>query len=203
MIEGRSPDWLEKLKCTLAQHSGTIFLGECGLDRWMKEPHFEEQREIFTLQFNLAAEHNLPLSIHCLQASGPPREILRTSKCPARGFLLHSYGGSGELVPALASLGARFSFSGYFLREHKEKVRAAFRKVPPDRLLVETDAPDMLPPDRHQENLLRDHEGQPLNHPANLPQIVSGLAHVLGQAESDLRVLLADNFRRFLGLETL
>lgn len=61
----------------------------------------------------------------------------------------------------------------------------------------------MLPPDRHQEHLLRDHEGQTLNHPANLPRIVSGLAHVLGQAESDLRVLLADNFRRFFGLESL
>ncbi|HJM63446.1 MAG: TatD family hydrolase [Roseibacillus sp.] len=201
-IANRSPDWLEKLKRTLALHSGTVFLGECGLDRWIEDPHFEDQREIFTLQLNLAAEHNLPLSIHCLKAWGPLMEILRSSKRPARGFLLHSYGGSAELVPPLASLGARFSFSGYFLQEHKEKIRAAFRQVPPDRLLVETDAPDMLPPDQHQGHLLCDREGQPLNHPANLPRIVNGLARVLGQAESDLRVLLADNFRRFFGLES-
>ncbi len=65
-------------------------------------------------------------------------EILRSSRRPTRGFLLHSYGGSIELVPALATLGARFSFSGYFLQEHKEKVRAGFRKVPTSSLRTGT-----------------------------------------------------------------
>ena len=202
-IASRSQDWLEKLKRFLSLHSGTVFLGECGLDRWMKNPQFEDQREIFTLQLALAAEHDLPLSIHCLQAWGPLIEILRANQGPARGFLLHSYTGSAELVPELTELGARFSFSGYFLREHKEKTRAAFRQVPLDRLLVETDAPDMLPPDQHIEFILRDCEGHPLNHPANLPHVVRGLAHILGQDEPDLRALLADNFRQFFGLESL
>ena len=202
-IATRSHDWLEKLKQSLSLHSGTVFLGECGLDRWIKDPQFEDQREIFTLQLALAAEHDLPLSIHCLQAWGPLIEILRANHLPARGFLLHSYAGPAELVPELAELGARFSFSGYFLRKNKEKTRAAFRQVPFDRLLVETDAPDMLPPDQHIESLLRDHEGRSLNHPANLPRIVRGLAQIMGQDEADLRALLADNFQRFFGLESL
>ena len=202
-IASRSPDWMEKLTHSLTLHPGTVFLGECGLDRWMKDPHFEDQREIFTLQLALAAEHDLPLSVHCLQAWGPLLKILRANPLPSRGFLLHSYTGSPELVPELAEIGAHFSFSGYFLRKHKERTRAAFRQVPLDRLLVETDAPDMLPPDNHIEFPLQDLEERPLNHPANLPHVVRGLAHLLGHDEPDLRTLLADNFRRFFGMEPL
>ena len=202
-IASRTSDWLERLKHHLDPQSGTVFLGECGLDRWIRNPHFEEQREIFTLQLALAAEYDLPLSIHCLRAWGPLIEILRSNQCPARGFLLHSYGGPAELVPELTNLGAHFSFSGYFLRNHREKTRATFRQVPPDRLHVETDAPDMLPPEQHIEYDLPDHDGSALNHPANLALTVSGLAHVLGREEEELRSLLADNFRRFFGLESV
>ena len=93
--------------------------------------------------------------------------ILYPAIQPARGFLLHSYGGSAELVPQLVDLGAYFSFSGYFLHEKKYKTRKAFSHIPSDRLLIETDAPDMLPP----EDIISHPLSGNLNHPANLTAI--------------------------------
>ena len=75
-------------------------------------------------------------------------EILESKPLPNRGFLLHSYSGSAELIPRLAALGAYFSFSGYFLHERKQSIRNTFTKIPPERLLIETDAPGYGAPKR-------------------------------------------------------
>lgn len=139
-------------------------IGECGLDRWMRDYDIDLQTEIFIAQLILAEKRNLPLSIHCLKAWGHLIDILESHPLPKRGFLLHSYGGSAELVPRLVKLGAYFSFSGYLLHERKQSVRDAFKLVPPDRLLIETDAPDMLPPDSAISHVLADG----INHPANI-----------------------------------
>ena len=184
----RSPDWLTTLTEHLDAHP-QAGLGECGLDRWIKDYDLNDQREVFLAQLSLAADRNLPLSIHCLKAWGPLLDCLRDHPLPARGFLLHSYGGSRELVAELASLGAWFSFSGAFLHPRKAARRDAFLAVPPDRLLVETDAPDMLPPPEARLHHLRAPDGSELNHPANLPATVEALG-------TD-PAALAENFRRF------
>ena len=150
---GRSPDWLATLATRLDNHPGAG-LGECGLDRWIQPHDLDDQREVFLAQLDLAARRNLPLTIHCLQAWGPLLDCLRDHPRPERGFLLHSYGGSAEMVPVFATLGAYFSFSGHFLHPRKDKAREAFQRVPHDRLLVETDAPDMLPPDMLPPDML-------------------------------------------------
>jgi TatD DNase family protein len=163
-------------------------------------PSFAEQEEAFIWQFRLAAERNVAASIHCLQAFGRLRELLAASPRPARGFLLHSYGGPVEMVPVFAKLGAYFSFPGYFLHERKARQRETFRAVPPDRLLVETDAPDQLPPDefiRHPFQAA--HSGRALNHPANLPAIQAGLAAFLRESPGSLSIRVAENFQRLFG----
>lgn len=162
-------------------------IGECGLDRWIKDYDIDLQRDIFTFQLSVAEERNLPLSIHCLKAWGALLEILESQALPERGFLLHSYSGSAELVPRLEKLGAYFSFSGYFLREDKKNVRDAFMQVSPDRLLIETDAPDMLPP----EDVIEYPLNQKLNHPANLIQISAEAACFLDTSKVE------KNFRCF------
>ncbi len=121
-------------------------VGEIGLDRWKPDLPYAGQEEIFLAQLQLAAERNLPVSIHCLQAWGRLHELLRDHPRPARGFVLHSFGGPAEMIPAFAKLGAYFSFPGYFLHERKLRQRETFKHVPPDRLLIETDAPDQLLP---------------------------------------------------------
>ena len=176
-------------------------MGEVGLDRWIPEPFFEQQEEVFRWQLRLAAERNLPLSIHCLKAWGRLEELLRLEPRPARGFLLHSYGGPVEMVPSLTQLGAYFSFPGYYLHERKARQRETFRHIPPARLLVETDAPDQpLPETLNRHPLADPKNGEPVNHPANLHVVYEGLAAALAVPLTTLTTQVEENFRRlFLG----
>jgi len=134
-----SDGWLEKLVeyVTRFPRSG---IGECGLDRAMKNYDLELQKEIFSIQLDLAAARNLPLTIHCTKSWGPLIEILESRRLPQRGFLLHAYSGSRELVPRFTELGAYFSFSARHLRAKT----TAFQSVPSDRILIETDLPNNL-----------------------------------------------------------
>jgi len=195
---GRSPGWLTSLQGHLDAFP-RAGLGECGLDRWIEGFDLDDQTGVFRSQLALAATRNLPLTIHCLRAWGPLLECLRRNPLPERGFLLHSYGGSPELVDELVPLGAWFSFSGAFLHPRKQKVREAFRRVPADRLLVETDAPDMLPPADARFRLPSGPDGRPINHPANLPAIADALAGILAVPTQTLRRQLARNFTTFFG----
>lgn len=192
----RSADWLEVLTGFLDRFPHAS-VGECGLDRWTDEPSIEIQREVFLPQLALARERQLPLTIHALRAWGPLLEAFEVEAPPERGFLLHSFGGSPELVAQLAPLGARFSFSGHFLHPRKAGALEAYRAVPADRLLLETDAPSMPPPDEFITHPLPDSR----NHPANLPAIAAGLARRLGEDEESLVTRCIDNTRRFFGLE--
>jgi TatD DNase family protein len=213
----RTPDWHAALVRRLDLTPGAV-IGEIGLDRWMLEnpdrwraylgpagaaavpPTMAEQEAAFTVQLRLAAERNLPASIHCLRAFGRLLELLAANPRPARGFLLHSYGGPAELVAPFATLGACFSFPGYFAHERKARQREVFRAVPPDRLLIETDAPDQLPPDALNRHPLTDPAtGQPLNHPANLAAIYRHLADFLGEPVEALATRVEGNFVRLFG----
>ena len=146
-VPERSTDWLSRLEQLLDAWPSAV--GEIGLDRWKPGLPYDEQEEVFLAQLSLAARRDLPVSIHCLKSWGRLLELLRENRKPDRGFLLHSYGGPAEMVEPLAKLGAYFGFPGYFAHERKHRQREVFRHVPPDRLLIETDAPDQtLPEDR-------------------------------------------------------
>jgi TatD DNase family protein len=160
-----------------------------------------EQEEVFIWQLRLAAERNLPVSIHCLQAWGPLVEILRREPRPRCGFVLHSYGGSAELVAPLAKLGAYFSLPGYFAHERKHRQREAFLTVPPDRMLIETDAPDqLLPAARNRHPLADSSTGKELNHPANLVAVYEFAAELFGEPVEQLAARVEENFHRLFGL---
>ena len=159
----RTDGWREVLEARLATTPRAV-VGEIGLDRWWlaltaeqrrtrfpvlgaREPAtWAEQMEAFRWQWELAVNRHLPASVHCLQAWGPLLEFLSAAPRVERGFLLHSFGGPVELVRELVQHGAYFGFPGYFLHEQKHRQREVFRAIPADRLLIETDAPDQLPP---------------------------------------------------------
>ena len=198
-LHERSANWLEELRRFLAAVPSAV--GEIGLDRWKPGLPYESQEEVFLAQLQLAADRDLPVSIHCLQAWGRLLELLRDHPRPRRGFLLHSFGGPAELIPPLARLGAYFSFPGYYLHPRKLRQRETFRRVPPDRLLLETDAPDQPLPEDKNLHPLKDAAGKPLNHPANLTAVYSGLADFLNEAPEPLAARVAENFARlFSGL---
>ena len=197
-IKERSPHWRERL--TELIENGRAAVGEIGLDRWIEDYDFQDQMEVFTWQLALAAQHNLPASIHCLKAWGALWEHLRTQSVPERGFLLHSYVGPAEMVDGFLKRGAYFSFSGHFLHERKAAQREVFRHIPVDRLLVETDAPDMpLPTQRIQYHLPDTPDGRSLNHPANLHAVYEGLAELRGEPSGTLTAQVAENFQRLFG----
>jgi TatD DNase family protein len=189
-----SPAWTDLLE-TYLDRFAEASVGEIGLDGWVAEPSLEVQRPVFLRQLALARERRLPVTIHALKAWEPLFDSFK-SQTPPEKFLLHSFGGSPELVERLADLGAWFSFSGHFLHPRKAKVIEAFQAVPADRLLLETDAPDMLPPTEFVSHLLPDGK----NHPANLPRIAEGLAAALDIPVEQLAELTRANHARFFGL---
>ena len=193
-IHERSDDWEGELNRMLDAHPAAV--GEIGLDRWKEALDYEGQEEVFITQLRISAERNLPASIHCLKAWGRMLELLQEGPVPERGFLLHSYGGSAEMIPAFVALGAYFSFPGYFLRNAKGRHRVAFKTVPSDRLLIETDAPDQLLPDSLNAHSCKDLDGELLNHPANIRVIYSEVAKFLDEPEEHLEKRVEENFLR-------
>jgi TatD DNase family protein len=209
----RSPDWFSRLKARLAADPQAA-VGEIGLDRWildsakpddprlagLRRAPLEEQGEVFLKQLSLAASENRPVTIHCLQAFGALEGVLRHMNTPARGFLLHAYGGPPEMVAPFAERGAYFSFNGAFLASRHATRREAFLLVPFDRLLVETDAPAMpLPAALARFDLPSAPDGSSVNHPANLAATCAALAELRGVSPDSLAARLEDNFRRFFG----
>jgi TatD DNase family protein len=209
-VGNATPAWRDALRRQL-DASPRAAIGEVGLDRWILErarpddsrlaglrrASLEEQLEVFTWQVALAAERNLPVTIHCIDAWGALLDALRATARPARGFLLHAYGGSGELAREFTALGGYFSFNGYFLGERQRAKRDVFKTVPADRLLAETDAPAMpLPTVQRAYSLPGLADGNPVNHPANIGAVYAGLAELRGLSTEDLAAQLEKNFQR-------
>lgn len=186
------PGWQEKLRWLLETHPRAS-IGECGLDNWVSHPTLEIQRPVFRDQLRLARELRRPATIHCLKAWGALFDTFAESPPPPH-FLMHSYGGSIETARRLIPLGAYFSFSGHFLHPRKSAVLAVFRQLPQERILLETDAPDMLPPPEIITHPLSENQ----NHPANLPAIGSALATALGMQQEALATLTYHNALRLL-----
>ncbi len=176
-------DWLAELRDYLTATPSAV--GEIGLDRAARGLDAEQQEAAFVAQLRLARELERPAMIHCVRAWGRLVELLEAHGPPR--FLLHAYAGAPDLVPRLARLGAWFSFAGSILNPWREKAWAACRAVPAERLLVETDAP-ALPSPGHDES-----------RPEHLPEVVAGIAGLLGEDPDQLRARLWDNAHGLLG----
>jgi len=187
------PGWQERLGDLLVEFP-TASIGECGLDGWIEAPSLAGQEPVFLEQIRMAKRLNRPLTIHCLKAWGPLFDAFK-KEAPPEKFLMHSFGGSAEIAARLRRLGGYFSFSGYFLQQRKAATLEVFRQIPADRLLLETDAPDMLPPASAIHHPLPGGH----NHPANLPAIAAGLAAGLGITAAELSRRTLANHRRLFG----
>lgn len=195
-VTNSSTDWQNTLIRYLDQSPSAV--GEIGLDRWIPKPDLPRQEAAFIWQWHLAVDRNLPMSIHCLRAWGRMLELVQSLPRSPRGFLLHSYGGPAELIEPFAKLGAYFSISGYFAHEKKARQQSVFQQIPPDRFLVETDAPDMTPPQSMIQFPLLDSRSpnkSGLNHPANLEKIYEFAARVSGEPIEPFARRIEQNFR--------
>lgn len=190
----KTDQWQERFSELLK--TSRCAIGEIGLDRWIEPHDIKAQEEAFRWQLQQAAEFGRPVAIHCLQAWGMLLDVLKSETLPAKGFLIHSYGGPAEMVEQLAELGGYFSLSGYFAHERKSRQRETFQRVPLDRLLLETDAPDMSPPPTLQLHYLSDAEGRELNHPANIAAVYEFAAELYRIEMEELALKVEANFKR-------
>lgn len=112
------------------------FIGECGLDKAIKND-FEEQKRIFQAQAFMAEEFKRPLIIHCVKAYN---EILEFHKKlhPEMPWILHAYNGSIETTIALAQRNFFFSFGENLCRVPSKSVDS-FKHLPLEKIFFETD----------------------------------------------------------------
>lgn len=187
------PQWREELE-NLLRRFPEAGVGEVGLDRWIRGHDVEAQSRCFRIQLEMARRHDRPLSIHCLRAWGHLQEYLEQTE-PIPAFLLHSFSGPSEMIDVLVKHGAYFSISGYFFRPDKANKLKVFENIPDERILLETDAPDMMPPLELVIHSMTDHgTGDAPNHPVNLVSIYQAFATWRGLELKAVVRLMRDNF---------
>ncbi len=125
---------------TLAAGLRVAAIGEIGLD--YRYGGRDAQREVFISQLRTAREHSLPVCIHCVRAWGDMMSILREHR-PAG--VMHGFSGSAEILHEVLALGLYVGFNGSSTNPRNKKALAAIKKVPLDRLLLETDCPYSVP----------------------------------------------------------
>ena len=197
-LDGLSLGWRETLERYL--DSVPSALGEIGLDSWKKPANIALQEQVFSDQLEIAARRDIPVSIHGLRAWGRVLKRLESGPTPSCGVLLHSFGGSAELIEPLRKVGAYFSCPGFFLRRGNEGKLQLFKEVPLDRLLIESDAPDQaLPIELDSYGLTVSSSGARINHPALIVKTYEAIAALRGMPLDELAGQVEENFRRLFG----
>ena len=184
--------WEERLRERLLSDPMSS-VGEVGVDGWVDSPEIEVQMPVFIKQAEIAAELGRVMTVHCLKAWEPLFAAMDRAAAWPEKFLMHSFGGSAEIAERLLKKGAWFSFSGHFLHPRKAKVLEVFRKLPVDRILLETDAPEMIPP----EDFVKFSLGAGVNHPANLRSIAEAFGR---ETRVGMLGKIAENGKRFWGI---
>lgn len=196
-VTGRSEGWLARLEELLKSTRAGV--GEIGLDRWIEPRDEPAQEEVFRAQLELARRYQRPVMIHCLRAWVWLIDVLKEEQPLPAGMLIHAFGGAREVIEPLVELGASFSFSGNVLDERKERMRQALCAVPQDRLFLETDSPDLPPPEAYRPYGQVAGQGRARNEPANLAAILPAVAALRGEDSGQLAQALWENGRRLLG----
>lgn len=183
-----SADMPEQLRVLLAE-SEVVAVGEAGLDFHYDNAPRAAQREAFEAQLDLAAETGLPIIVHSRDADSLMIEILRARGSDVRG-VLHCFTGGDELLEAGLNADWYVSFGGIVTFRSFDTPEQV-RRVPWDRLMIETDSPYLAPvPMRGKRN-----------EPAYLPHTCARIAELRGvgareAAERTTRAALA-----FYGLD--
>jgi len=161
----------------LAKHPKVVAIGEIGLDYyWERVPH-DQQQAAFQDQLELAAGLDLPVVIHCRDAHADVRDILRKWVPGAqiqRGEdvilgVLHAYSGDLDMAQEVFGWNIVLSLGGPITYRNARQLHALVAQFPPERLMLETDAPFLTP---------HPHRGQ-RNEPSYIPLIAQSMAELL------------------------
>jgi len=144
----------EKYK-ELAQNPKVVAIGEIGLDYWYKpkakkklEEFKERQREVFLKQLNLAKELNLPIILHCRIAHDDLLRLLELQASKSElGGVIHCFTGDWQQAQKYLNLGFYLGFNGLIFKkiEGAPDWQEIIKKLPLEKILIETDAPYLTP----------------------------------------------------------
>ncbi len=166
-----------------------VAVGEAGLDYHYDNSPRDAQRKVFRRQLELAARTGLPIVVHSREADGDTAALIEEAGRDVRG-VLHCFAGGDGLLDAGLRNDWYVSFSG-MVTFRSWSAEDLVRRVPADRLLVETDSPYLAPVP---------HRGG-RNEPAYVARVVERLAEMLGEDGSAVAERTTENARRFYRLE--
>jgi len=129
----------------LAQHPKVVAIGETGLDYYRLTGDLEWQRERFRVHIRAARQSRKPLIIHTRSASADTLRLMREEQADEAGGVMHCFTETWEVAQGALDLGFYISFSGIVTFKNAKDLKEVARKVPLDRLLVETDSPYLAP----------------------------------------------------------
>lgn len=164
-----------------------VAVGEIGLDYHWDTGERSVALELFEAQVELAVRHDLPVIVHNRDADEDVVRVLAAHK--PRG-VMHCFSGTVPFCRRCLDLGLSISLAGNVTFKKSIELRKVAAFVPPDRILVETDAPYLSP--------------EPLrgrvNHPGHLGFTISSIARARGESEESVAASTADNARRLFGM---
>ncbi|HXF74609.1 MAG TPA: TatD family hydrolase, partial [Methylomirabilota bacterium] len=130
-----------------------VAVGETGLDYHYNHSPREIQRRVFVQFIDMARKTGLPLVVHEREAAKDAAELLRSEGAGRLCGVIHCFTGNYEAACRYLDLGFFLSFTGIITFKNAEPLREVVRKVPLDRMLVETDSPYLTPaPHRGKRN---------------------------------------------------
>ncbi len=180
------PDLLREF----AAHERIVAIGETGLDYHYEGCSRAEQLERYTSQLRLATELRLPVIVHTREAREDTLACLAEHSDPAVGGVLHCFTEDLDMAERALEIGFYISFSGILTFRNAADLRETARRLPLDRVLVETDSPYLAPVP---------HRGK-TNEPQYVCEVAACLAQLHGLDVDEIARVTTDNCRRLFGM---
>ncbi len=178
----------------LAQHPRVVAIGECGLDFNRNYSPHPDQEKWFVAQVELALSIPKPLFLHSRDAHPRFAQILKHHEI--KKGVAHCFTGEKDELHAYLDLGLYIGITGWICDERRGvHLLKLVREIPRERLLIETDAPYLVPRDMKPQPKAR------RNEPAFLPHVLRAVARALGRPEGELAAETTGNARRLFDLD--
>jgi TatD DNase family protein len=174
----------------LAGDPKVVAIGETGLDFYYDHSPRDLQKKIFARFIHMARETKLPLIVHDRDAHAEIAELLRAEGGAALRGVIHCFTGDYAAAKIFLDLGFYISFSGILTFKSAEPLRDAARRLPLDRLLVETDSPYLAPVPKRGKR----------NEPAFVLHVAETLAAVRGSGLADIADATRRNTEALFGI---
>ena len=188
-------DHSDALIRSLIQKDVVVAVGECGLDYFRDLSPREAQLSAFRRQLEIARDSGLPVFLHQRDAHDDFVTVLGEALPDISRAVAHCFTGEGESLREYLGLGLYIGITGWICDERRgEHLQDIVSNIPDDRLLIETDAPYLLP------RTIRPKPKTRRNEPAYLPEVLRAVAAARGQSEEHVASITSINATRFFGL---